>query len=64
MRITREPQWAQQHTDIMGPPKSFFYFGPNRTPGHIIYGNATYVLMAQARARKKENSTYAVPFLV
>ena len=57
MRVSREAPWAQQHPDIMGPSNSFFYFGPNRTPGHFIYGNSTYVTMAQARTRKKENST-------
>ncbi|KAH9939308.1 uncharacterized protein BXZ73DRAFT_99509 [Epithele typhae] len=57
MRVTREPPWAQQHPELMGPSKSFFYFGPNRTPGHFIYGNSTYVTMPQARERKRENST-------
>lgn len=57
MKIAREAPWAQQHPDIMGPSNSYFYFGPNRTPGHLIYGNSTYQTMAQARNRKKENST-------
>ncbi|TBU45200.1 hypothetical protein BD309DRAFT_1071558 [Dichomitus squalens] len=57
MKIAREAPWAEQHPDIMGPSNSYFYFGPNRTPGHFIYGNSTYFSMAQARLRKKENST-------
>ncbi|PIL37617.1 hypothetical protein GSI_01311 [Ganoderma sinense ZZ0214-1] len=57
MKIARETPWASQHSDIMGPPNSYFYFGPNRTPGHLIYGNSTYQTMAQARHRKKESST-------
>ncbi|KAI0832879.1 hypothetical protein BC628DRAFT_1348707 [Trametes gibbosa] len=57
MKIAREAPWAQQHPDIMGPSNSYLYFGPNRTPGHLIYGNSTYHTMAQARNRKKENST-------
>ena len=57
MKIAREAPWAQQHPDIMGPSNSYLYFGPNRIPGHLIYGNSTYQTMAQARHRKKENST-------
>ncbi|CDO77200.1 hypothetical protein BN946_scf184747.g13 [Trametes cinnabarina] len=57
MKIAREAPWAQQHPDIMGPNNSYLYFGPNRTPGHLIYGNSTYQTMAQARNRKKETST-------
>ncbi|KAI0329640.1 hypothetical protein GY45DRAFT_1346435 [Cubamyces sp. BRFM 1775] len=57
MKIAREAPWAQQHPDIMGPSNSYLYFGPNRTPGHLIYGNSTYHTMAQARHKKKESST-------
>ncbi|KAI0650897.1 hypothetical protein C8Q79DRAFT_1007112 [Trametes meyenii] len=57
MKIAREAPWAQQHPDIMGPSNSYLYFGPNRTPGHLIYGNSTYHTMAQARHRKKDSST-------
>ena len=58
MKIARETPWASQHSaDIMGPSNSYFYFGPNRTPGHLIYGNSTYQTMAQAGHRKKESST-------
>ncbi|KAH9910936.1 hypothetical protein B0H21DRAFT_896558 [Amylocystis lapponica] len=35
MKLTREAPWAQQHSDIMGPSNSYFYFGPNRTPGYL-----------------------------
>ncbi|OJT15495.1 hypothetical protein TRAPUB_7366 [Trametes pubescens] len=57
MKVAREAPWAQQHPDIMGPSNAFLYFGPGRTPGHLIYGNSTYHTMAQARNRKKETST-------
>ncbi|RDX55320.1 hypothetical protein OH76DRAFT_1396706 [Lentinus brumalis] len=57
MKVSREAPWAQQHPEIMGPSNSYFYFGPNRSPGHFIYGNSTYHTMAQARNRKKENSS-------
>lgn len=61
MKVAREAPWAQQHPDIMGPSNAFLYFGPGRTPGHLIYGNSTYHTMAQARNRKKETSTYVLP---
>ncbi|KAG5351343.1 hypothetical protein C0989_006895 [Termitomyces sp. Mn162] len=28
-RLTREPAWSQRHPSIMGPGKSYFYFGPD-----------------------------------
>ncbi|OBZ70467.1 hypothetical protein A0H81_09559 [Grifola frondosa] len=58
MRITREAQWAQQHPDIMGPSNSYFYFGPSRAQGYLVYGNSsTSQQMANARRQKKESST-------
>ena len=59
MRLTREAPWAQQHPDIMGPSNSYFYFGPSRAPGYLVYGNSPSQSMSSARRQKKDNSTYA-----
>ncbi|CAL1699983.1 unnamed protein product [Somion occarium] len=57
LKLTREAPWAQQHPDIMGPSSSFFYFGPSRTPGYIVYGNSPTQPMTHSRRQKKEGST-------
>jgi len=57
VKITRELDWSQQHPDVMGPDNSFFYFGPSRTPGFLIYGNALQQSMQNSRRQKKETST-------
>ena len=59
MRLTREKPWTQQHPDIMGPSNSYLYFGPNRAPGYLVYGNSPPQSMANARRQKKETSSYA-----
>ncbi|KAH9927342.1 uncharacterized protein B0H18DRAFT_875845 [Fomitopsis serialis] len=56
MRLTREKPWTQQHPDIMGPSNSYFYFGPNRAPGYLVYGNSPPQSMANARRQKRDNS--------
>lgn len=56
LKLIREPQWAQQHPDIMGPSSSFFYFGPSRTPGHFAYGNSQPQPMPSALRRKKDGN--------
>lgn len=61
MRLTREKPWTQQHPDIMGPSNSYLYFGPNRAPGYLVYGNSPPQSMANARRQKKETSSYAQP---
>ncbi|CCM05536.1 uncharacterized protein FIBRA_07762 [Fibroporia radiculosa] len=58
MRLTREKPWAEQNADkIMGPSNSYFYFGPSRTPGYLVYGNSPQQSMVDAWRQKKENST-------
>ncbi|OCH94507.1 hypothetical protein OBBRIDRAFT_789195 [Obba rivulosa] len=57
VKVTRELDWSQQHPDVMGPDNSFFYFGPSRTPGFLIYGNTPHQPMANSRRQKKETST-------
>ncbi|KZT70294.1 hypothetical protein DAEQUDRAFT_668053 [Daedalea quercina L-15889] len=56
MRLTREKPWTQQHPDIMGPSNSYLYFGPNRAPGYLVYGNSPPQSMANARRQKRETS--------
>lgn len=61
IRLTREDDWAQNHPDIMGPRNSFFYFGPSRSTGHLIYGNTPEQAMADSMIQKKDTSTYVHP---
>ncbi|KAJ3522161.1 hypothetical protein NM688_g8914 [Phlebia brevispora] len=56
LKLIREAPWAQQHPDIMGPSSSFFYFGPSRTPGYLVYGNSQTQSMANLRKQKKDHS--------
>jgi hypothetical protein len=56
-RLTREAEWAQQHPDIMGPSNSFFYFGPSKAPGYLVYGNLPSQAMSDSMRQKKETST-------
>ncbi|KAG6917665.1 hypothetical protein DXG01_001640 [Tephrocybe rancida] len=57
-KLTREPAWSQQHPTIMGPGKSYFYFGPDNTPGYIIYGNNRNTLpMPHFIRQRREAST-------
>jgi len=39
LRLSREPEWSQQHPSIMGPENSFFYLGPESSAGYVVYGN-------------------------
>ncbi|KAH9942596.1 hypothetical protein B0H21DRAFT_696360 [Amylocystis lapponica] len=58
MKLTREAPWAQQHSDIMGPSNSYLYFGPNRTPGYLVYGTSqSTTSMLNSRRQKREAST-------
>ncbi|KAK7696071.1 hypothetical protein QCA50_000713 [Cerrena zonata] len=57
LKLVREAAWAQQHPNIMGPNSSFFYFGPNRSPGYLVYGNSRTQPMANSRRQKKDGST-------
>ncbi|GJE87503.1 hypothetical protein PsYK624_035860 [Phanerochaete sordida] len=59
LKLIREAPWAQQHPDIMGPSASFFYFGPNRSPGFLVYGNSPTQPMGNSIKRgKKEGSPH------
>jgi len=53
VRVTREPQWSQQHPDIMGPSSSFLYFGPAKTAGYLVYGNSPTQPMTGSIRQKK-----------
>ncbi|EIW76263.1 hypothetical protein CONPUDRAFT_139678 [Coniophora puteana RWD-64-598 SS2] len=55
MHIAREAEWRQQHTTIMGPDNSFLYFGPERMPGYMVYGNGAQQPMTSS-LRKKDSS--------
>ncbi|PCH40747.1 hypothetical protein WOLCODRAFT_88793 [Wolfiporia cocos MD-104 SS10] len=57
MRITREASWAQRNPQVMGPSNSYFYFGPSRVQGYLVYGNSPPQSMRNARRQKRENST-------
>jgi len=57
VRITREPEWSQQHPGIMGPNKSFLYFGPDHSLGYLVYGNSPTQPMSNSVRQKREGST-------
>jgi len=60
VRLMREPQWSQQHPDIMGPNTCFMYFGPGKSSGYLIYGNGPNQPMNSSVRQKKgvANSRY------
>ncbi|KAF9653414.1 hypothetical protein BDM02DRAFT_3108050 [Thelephora ganbajun] len=53
VRLMREPQWSQQHPEIMGPSTSFMYFGPGKSSGYLIYGNGPNQPMNSSVRQKK-----------
>jgi hypothetical protein len=57
-KLTREAEWAQQHPDIMGPQNSYFYFGPSKSPGYLVYGNLPSQAMSDSMKQKKETSSW------
>ncbi|KAH8096598.1 hypothetical protein BXZ70DRAFT_1009602 [Cristinia sonorae] len=57
LRLSRESQWSQHHSAIMGPTSSFFYFGPARSQGYLAYGNNPTQPMANSRRQKNPSST-------
>lgn len=66
VQLTRQEEWAQQHTDVLGPRSAFLYFGPSNSPGQVAYGNGGRVPMSYYLRKKKEGSKYdvsAVPML-
>jgi len=52
VQLRREAPWVQKHQGVMGPGAAFFYFGPEGTPGYLIYGNAPSQPMTTALRRK------------
>ena len=61
VRLIREPQWSQQHPEIMGPSTSFMYFGPGKSSGYLIYGNGPNQSMNSSVRQKKGAAKYAFP---
>ncbi|EPQ58887.1 hypothetical protein GLOTRDRAFT_125209 [Gloeophyllum trabeum ATCC 11539] len=57
MTLSREPEWAQLHPDIMGPSNSYLYFGPAKSPGYLVYGNGPTQPMLNSLRQKKDGST-------
>ncbi|KAF8138830.1 hypothetical protein EV363DRAFT_1522831 [Boletus edulis] len=57
VQVAREPEWSQQHPDIMGPNNAYLYFGPNKSRGFLVYGNGKEVPMAHQIRQKKDSST-------
>ncbi|KAK7469981.1 hypothetical protein VKT23_001417 [Stygiomarasmius scandens] len=58
IRLSRESTWAQQISHIMGPDNSYFYFGPENSPGYIMYGNNRISLpMSHLSRQQREGST-------
>ena len=60
VRLIREPQWSQQHPEIMGPTASFMYFGPGKSSGYLIYGNGPDQPMNSSVRQKKGVSKYVL----
>jgi len=60
VRLIREPQWSQQHPEIMGPNTSFMYFGPGKSSGYLIYGNGPNQPMNSSVRQKKGAAKYAL----
>jgi hypothetical protein len=60
VRLMREPQWSQQHPEIMGPSTSFMYFGPGKSSGYLIYGNGPNQPMNGSVRQKKGVVKYAL----
>ncbi|KAL0950358.1 hypothetical protein HGRIS_010325 [Hohenbuehelia grisea] len=54
--LSREPAWSQQHPNIMGPTRSFYYFGPGRSPGYLAYGNSPTQAMSNSIRQKRDGS--------
>lgn len=61
IRLIREEPWATAHSSyIMGPDKSYFFFGAEERPGYVVYGNSQIKISMEffLRPGKKEGSTY------
>lgn len=63
IRLARHIPWAQQYPNVMGPENAYFYFGPETSPGYIVYGNNRISLpMSHLSRQQREGSTYVVLF--
>ncbi|KAJ3982680.1 hypothetical protein F5890DRAFT_1580541 [Lentinula detonsa] len=58
IRLARHIPWAQQYPNVMGPENAYFYFGPEMSPGYIVYGNNQISLpMSHMSRQQREGST-------
>lgn len=64
VRLMREPQWSQQHPEIMGPDTCFMYFGPGKSSGYLVYGNGPNQPMNSSVRQKKNVPKYEPPLLL
>ncbi|KAE9404123.1 hypothetical protein BT96DRAFT_854082 [Gymnopus androsaceus JB14] len=57
IRLARHTPWAQQ-LQAMGPDNAYYYFGPETSPGYIVYGNNRISLpMPHMSRQQREGST-------
>jgi len=54
IKLEREPEWAELHQPILGPDRSWFYLGPNNSPGYVCYGTNPIIYGMNDRFRKQK----------
>ncbi|KAF5336219.1 hypothetical protein D9757_011306 [Collybiopsis confluens] len=58
IRLARHTPWAQYYPNVMGPENAYYYFGPETSPGYIMYGNNLISLpMPHMSRQQREGST-------
>ncbi|KAF7968019.1 hypothetical protein HWV62_32192, partial [Athelia sp. TMB] len=57
IRLLREAPWEEQHSEIQGPQAAVYYFGPDKGPGYVMFGNAPKITMVDMMLHKKDSST-------
>ncbi|KAJ3719193.1 hypothetical protein C8R42DRAFT_113743 [Lentinula raphanica] len=58
IRLARHIPWAEQYPNVMGPENAYFYFGPEMSPGYIVYGNNQIsIRMSHMSRQQREGST-------
>ncbi|KIK53001.1 hypothetical protein GYMLUDRAFT_77599 [Collybiopsis luxurians FD-317 M1] len=58
IRLTRHTTWAQHCPNVMGPENAYYYFGPDTSPGYIVYGNnGIEIRMSYLSRQQREGST-------
>lgn len=59
IKLHREHKWAELHSTMLGPEKSWFYLGPGNRPGYVCYGNnqINHNMSEKFRKKKKDSST-------